>query len=105
METHLKTIFKKCQNKTILPINEMVFNHNYQITKMERVQTRFGTKIRCLVESNKYIYLPSIFNDTIDDDTIAEFDRNTYYLFKDRKGSSELNYELTINAETTGNFW
>ncbi|GBP03276.1 hypothetical protein EVAR_101294_1 [Eumeta japonica] len=63
---------------------------------MERVETRYGPEIRCLVETNKYIYLPGIFNDTIDDATIAEFDRNTYYLLKERKGSSKVNYELTI---------
>lgn len=108
MEAHLKTIFKKSQNKTILPIKEMVFNQNYKITKMERVQTRFGSKIRCLVDGNHYVYLPGIFNETLDDESIAECQRNIYYLTKDRKGikgSSNEYYELNIHAAATGNFW
>lgn len=104
MEAKLKAIFKKNQqSKTILPIKEMRFNHLYEITKMERIQTSFGKKIRCLVENNKYIYLPGIYNDTMSDDDIAEFSHNIYYLTKDKKDNTDI-YELNIHAKTTGNF-
>lgn len=85
----------------------MLFEYKYKITKMERVQTPYGEKVRCLVENTKYIYLPGIFNETLDDDSIEEFQRNTYYLTKDRKGSkgSKEYYELNIHAAATGNFW
>ena len=62
METTIKKIFDSyCVKRTILPLKDMENHLEYNITKIEKVNTKYGSKIRCLLDNQYFVYLPELF--------------------------------------------
>jgi len=62
MEGSIKKIFDSYYIKrSILPIKDMENHLEYNLTKIEKVGTKFGSRIRCLLNNQYYVYLPELF--------------------------------------------
>lgn len=57
------SIRKLFQNSNIkyLSLKDMEENSAYEVNKIERVDTKYGESIRCVVNKDYYIYLPKRF--------------------------------------------
>lgn len=60
MRTSLRKLFQN-PNITYLPLKDMEENTIYEINKIDRVDTKYGESIRCLLNKEYYIYLPKRF--------------------------------------------
>ena len=60
MEASIKKLFETLsyQHRKILTIKEMVDNKEYSISMLERIDTKYGSRIRCVLDNEFYFYFP-----------------------------------------------